>query len=544
MFWMITWGFGRLPRQAVLLAALLVLGTGGAAAAAPTAATRVSSGTLAPELVLSGLVRTAKGLPAAGAEVILCDQPGAVYAFKGTGKEAPTLLDAKKSPARVATVAADGRFALKTRARYFSLLIRHSSGALLQNETQFNTATTITLPDWSRLQGVVRQGSRPLPAATVQLQGVTRETLPPTQAEYSRLPEVSVQYSVKTDDQGGFAIEKALPGKATLLLQAASPELEGTGPRLTVDLKPGETSQVQLGGTGRPVAGGLTLEPDSQPFTDWDRCQGYLAAWHPNPPQDVARRGGAAFQKWLADWSRTREGQVQARIQGTILPVTVRRDGTFTIPDVLPGKYVLWIGAYETVPAGARPPAGAAPLAQATQVVIVPESATDQQLQLRELALLIPRLLKVGTAAPDFRVKTLDGREVGLQDFRGKFVLLDFWATWCGPCREELPLIKALYDEFGKDPRFVLLGLSLDNEINAPRDFTQKNGMTWPQAFLGKWEDDQVTKAYAVEAIPALFLIGPDGRILARDLAGETIKKSVAEALNHFNPKTAAAHGE
>ena len=141
--------------------------------------------------------------------------------------------------------------------------------------------------------------------------------------------------------------------------------------------------------------------------------------------------------------------------------------------------------------------------------------------------------LKAGDVAPDFSVKTLDGRPLKLSDFRGKYVLLDFWATWCGPCVGEMPNLKATYDTFGKDARLVMISLSLDPDRASPEKFVKDNGIGWTQVFLGEWSKDLITLSYGVFAIPKIFLIGPDGKVLAADLRGPKIKEAVAASLAH-----------
>lgn len=139
-----------------------------------------------------------------------------------------------------------------------------------------------------------------------------------------------------------------------------------------------------------------------------------------------------------------------------------------------------------------------------------------------------------GSAAPALRVKSLESSEkrITLADFPGKYVLVDFWATWCGPCREEVPYLKQTYEKYGSNPRFAMLSISLDRGPTPPRQYTAANGMGWTQAFGGSAsEQEELAGKWNVNAIPAIFLVSPEGKIVASDLRGSGIVDAVGRAL-------------
>ena len=117
--------------------------------------------------------------------------------------------------------------------------------------------------------------------------------------------------------------------------------------------------------------------------------------------------------------------------------------------------------------------------------------------------------------APAFALRDLEGKVVRLADYKGKVVLVDFWATWCGPCRRELPHLKALQDRFGKQG-FVVLGISVDHQgQERVRSFVRKNGVSWPTLLA----DATVLADYGdVRAIPTKFVIDRQGRVAGRML--------------------------
>lgn len=136
-----------------------------------------------------------------------------------------------------------------------------------------------------------------------------------------------------------------------------------------------------------------------------------------------------------------------------------------------------------------------------------------------------------GAIAAEIEATTLDGKPLKLSDYKGQYVLLDFWATWCGPCIGEIPQLQAVHDAFGSDERFTILSLSVDEKVEAARKFQEKRNLPWPQAFVGGGIHGSIPGKFGVEAIPAFVLIDPDGKIVDRGMRGDEIKKAVAKVL-------------
>jgi peroxiredoxin len=160
-----------------------------------------------------------------------------------------------------------------------------------------------------------------------------------------------------------------------------------------------------------------------------------------------------------------------------------------------------------------------------------PGGRSDEPLDLGALELTVFKHVRAGEAAPAFETETVDGEPLRLADFRSEYVLLDFWATWCGPCLGETPHLKKVYEEFGERDDFAMIGLSLDTDREAAREYAEEKDIHWIQGFLGDWSSSAVPDSYGVRGIPSIFLIGPDGRIVAKGLRDERILREVRAQL-------------
>jgi peroxiredoxin len=140
------------------------------------------------------------------------------------------------------------------------------------------------------------------------------------------------------------------------------------------------------------------------------------------------------------------------------------------------------------------------------------------------------KITSVGAMAPDFTQPDVNGTPVKLSSLRGKYVLIDFWASWCGPCRAENPNVVKAYSKY-KTKNFTILGVSLDRpgDKNAWQAAIKHDGLAWTQVSdLKFWQNDAAT-LYKVRSIPANFLLDPNGKIIAKDLRGADLEHKLEE---------------
>lgn len=138
----------------------------------------------------------------------------------------------------------------------------------------------------------------------------------------------------------------------------------------------------------------------------------------------------------------------------------------------------------------------------------------------------------LGSQAPAFTQQTPEGKSVTLADYRGKYVLVDFWASWCGPCRQENPALRHVYNTY-RGPNFEIVGVSLDDEKNRAKwvKAIADDQLPWVQVSdLRGWQN-QAAKRYGILSIPQNFLVDPTGKIVAVNLKAEALQQKLSELI-------------
>lgn len=468
-----------------------------------------------PQATLVGLVLTPTGQPAVGAEVVSCGKRCSVHV------RGPHLDPSDRTFAGVTDAA--GRFTVPFDATADILLVAHESGFTEVPLQPMFTANPINLQKWAKVDGRLFVRGEPAPNATVVF----------FESGFSSLRRrwlVSSQHYVRrTGTDGRFSFDQVPPGGRVLYHSPESPKaLLRKTPVVAVA---GQSITVEMGliGGRSQVIGRLVLS-DTNLVVNWpNQSSAHIALKYRPRPGPVGERSSSALEPLLEHgrYHFSASGKYELDFSDPTA-LEVDEQGRFVVRGLHPGTNELRVFVRE--PTASNQKIGRV-FASHTSLLVLSESDLAQCHDLGDIEVIVRGQLLPGGRVPDFSARTLEGGEISLASLRGKFVLLDFWATWCRPCVAEMPNLRATYESFGSDKRFVLLSLSVDEDRDALARFIAREQPGWRQGWLGR--NSKVPELYGGNGIPAFFLISPDGKLIESGMRGPGIKAAVERALQN-----------
>ncbi|HTV48336.1 MAG TPA: carboxypeptidase regulatory-like domain-containing protein [Phycisphaerae bacterium] len=502
---------------------------------------------LTPAKNLSATVLDIDGKPAAGAQA---------YMYPNLRGSSIDLEESLKPNTyyQLPKTSNDGHIEFAPQTGPFKVILFNQSGVAVVNQNDLAKSPTIRLEPWGVFKGRLLFTDKP---AKDQVMEIISDLTDPNADIYQHL--INFDNNVRTDANGEFEFKHIPPGKWSVCPWIQTQAENPTGgaspslPQLAFQIKAGQIITGTLGGVGWTVTGSIILPPG----LDLNRGQysiedEMLPDWlkPPEPPMPAQIKNGSKEQqfKWYSVFAKTPSAKAFSAEENNYYrqchwyAMTIQSDNTFSIYDVVPGKYTIMVQI-----SAIKDYTNIIPVASAQTQFSVPaisDGAGDKVLIAPPIRLKasgnqinpfypMPDI-NPGDIAPDFALKTLDGKNIRLADFRDKYVLLYFWGTWSSWGSSQIPALKAIYKKFSSDKRFVIIGLNVDDTPQPARDYVAKYGLNWIQGYVGPWIENKtpIMDQYAVDYIPWYCLIGPDGRIITIGDYPDAVKPAIQSALS------------
>ena len=328
----------------------------------------------------------------------------------------------------------------------------------------------------------------------------------------------------RSDSDGVFGFDQLPEGQHHLKRMIQIDEQTEMAPiSQIIRVQSDQTTQTQLGGLGRPMIGRVVWE--------------YSKTTYPI---------NYGLFSLLSQSNQD---------HGNTYQFMVNDDGTFRIEDVLPGTYTL--AGTMIKPNSQNNYDSKNRIIRGDKVITVTLPSNDPgddftpMKPKTDTLTIIKMSPRVGDLAMDFDVplltpedptqplNTTDATRFKLSDHKGKVVLVQFWATWCGSCVREMPSLQQVWEKYGSNKHFEMISLALNGSPDDPTEYAKNKNLEWKHGFIGPWDSDTpVAGDYGVKSIPRIFLIGTDGSIQGSLLRGHAILKTVDQVMtkNQFAP--------
>jgi hypothetical protein len=427
-----------------------------------------------------------------------------------------------------ATAGADGRCMFPPCAGAFKIVALSEAGYAELDSAGFSKSNEVHLVAWGQIHGKLMKGSKPWPDQKISVQILNPQIQ--RAVDFRMQPRVLQQIQATTDAAGMFAFDRVPSGTIQIgryvEQQIGNMRWGASSQSEKIDIAAGQNIDVTIGGQGQPVGGKIAIPAALASRHDWIWGMKNTVREKGNP-RVVGGLGG--FLSRLASTGPASRPTEQPFLRSYVLEIGP--DGKFRVDDVLPGNYVLSVNPISSVTGngnGLNPNDRLAIGSAEFTIPELPGGRSDVALELPDVQMHILPRVAVGEPSPDFGAKTVDGKDVKISDFKGKFVLVEMFTDRMEAEANNVQALKSAAATFSGDERFCMLGVDCLATSESMKKYSQSNGLTWTMATVDRRGSEMSGPS---RSLPSIWLVGPDGKVVAKDLHGESINAALTAAL-------------